>query len=64
MTNEDSERVVEFVAIYGTAYEVIKYAKQHDIEGLMLSLDFEKCFDKIEFEAIYGSLPSLVSQHT
>ena len=37
-------------------YELIKYAKDKDIQAILLSLDFEKCFDKIEFTALHGAL--------
>ena len=38
------------------AYEIIKYAKDNELDGMILSLDFEKCFDKIEFNSIIKSL--------
>ena len=37
-------------------FDLITYAEQNDLEALILSLDFEKCFDKISFKAIFGSL--------
>ena len=37
-------------------FDVITYAQNEEIAALILSLDFEKCFDKIEFEAIYGAM--------
>ena len=39
-----------------TIFELIKYTKEEDIEAILLSLDFMKCFDRIEFNAIYGAL--------
>ena len=36
--------------------EVIKYCNKNRIEGVIMSIDFEKCFDKIEHKAIYGAL--------
>ena len=39
-----------------TIFELIKYTDAKNIDALILSLDFEKCFDKIEFCAIIGSL--------
>ena len=39
-----------------TIYELIRCAEETDLEALILSFDFEKCFDKIEFQAIFGSL--------
>ena len=37
-------------------FDVITLAEQKEVDSLILSLDFEKCFDKIEFEAIYGAM--------
>ena len=34
--------------------QIIKSTKDED--GLIISVDFQKCFDQIDFEAIYGSL--------
>ena len=39
-----------------TAYELIKFAEVNKLEGIILSLDFEKCFDKLSFSAIFGAL--------
>ena len=36
--------------------DLIKIANEDALEAMILSLDFEKCFDKIEFQAITGSL--------
>lgn len=36
--------------------EVIEYCKEADIPGVIMSVDFEKCFDKIEKTAIFGAL--------
>ena len=38
-----------------TTIDIAKYGK-HKINGYLLSLDFEKCFDRIEYKAIIGSL--------
>ena len=32
------------------------YAEEHQVEAMILSLDFEKCFDKIEFQTVFGAL--------
>ena len=37
-------------------YELIKFTETKNMDALILSLDFEKCFDKIEFCALLGSL--------
>ena len=37
-------------------FDLIKYAKEKELEALILSLDFLKCFDMIEFVAIEGAL--------
>ena len=39
-----------------TIYELIKYARDNRLDAIILSLDLEKCFDKIEFCALIGSL--------
>ena len=36
--------------------DIMEYAKQNDIEALILSLDFVKCFDKCSFSILHGSL--------
>ena len=36
--------------------DLMVYTKENNIEGLILALDFEKCFDKIEHSAIIGSM--------
>ena len=36
--------------------EIIRKTKDSDIDGLILSVDFSKCFDKISFSAIFGAL--------
>ena len=36
--------------------DLIIYAENHDIPAYVLSLDFEKCFDKIDFSAIFGAM--------
>ena len=35
--------------------DMMLYCEQNNLEGLVLSIDFEKCFDKIETTAILGS---------
>ena len=37
-------------------FEVIKYAKNRKIPAIILSIDFDKCFDRIEHSAIYGAM--------
>ena len=37
-------------------FDIIAYSEEKVIEALILLLDFEKCFDKIDFSAILGSL--------
>ena len=36
--------------------DVISYCNNNEIDGVILDLDMEKAFDKLAFEAIYGSL--------
>ena len=36
--------------------EVIQYTQKHDKPGLIMSIDFEKCFDCMEYNVITGSL--------
>ena len=36
--------------------DIMIYAEENEISAMILSLDFEKCFDKIDFEAIFGAL--------
>ena len=36
--------------------DIIEYARRNKIAAVILSIDFEKCFDRIEHEAIRGSL--------
>ena len=36
--------------------DIIHYAKEQDLEALVLSLDFVKCFDKCSFSILHGSL--------
>ena len=38
------------------AFELIKFAKDKDLEAIILSLDFEKCFDKVSFSILFGAL--------
>ena len=35
--------------------DIMLYCEQNNLEGLVLSIDFEKCFDNIETTAILGS---------
>ena len=37
-------------------FELMTYTQNHNIDAMILSLDFMKCFDKIEKTAILGSL--------
>ena len=37
-------------------FEIISLTEREKIDGAILSLDFEKCFDKISFSAIFGAL--------
>ena len=37
-------------------FELMRFTEQNDISSFILSLDFQKCFDKIEFCALYGAL--------
>ena len=37
-------------------HEIIKWAEKNDQECIILSLDFLKCFDRIEFKAITGAM--------
>ena len=36
--------------------DIIEHAKQEDLEAVVLSLDFVKCFDKCSFSILHGSL--------
>ena len=36
--------------------EIIEYTKKHNIPAAIMSIDFEKCFDRIEHSAIIGAL--------
>ena len=36
--------------------DIIEYTKDNKIPGIILSVDMEKCFDKIDYSAIYGAL--------
>ena len=38
--------------------DIIQHMDKHRISGLMISVDFERCFDSIEFLAIEGALKS------
>ena len=37
-------------------FEIMDHTKSWDIDALLISIDFEKCFNKIEFEMIFQSL--------
>ena len=37
-------------------FEVIKYTKKNNIPALIMTIDFRKCFDLIEHNAIFGAL--------
>ena len=39
-----------------TAFELIQFAKANNLDALILSLDFEKCFDKVSFSILFGAL--------
>ena len=36
--------------------DIMNHTKEHDMEALVLSLDFVKCFDKCSFSILHGSL--------
>ena len=36
--------------------EILGYMTRHQQQGVIISIDFEKCFDRIEYRAIRGSL--------
>ena len=36
--------------------DVIEYTKKEKIKGLLISVDFEKAFDKVEYKAVYKAL--------
>ena len=37
-------------------FELIKHTEDEDLDAMILSLDFMKCFDRIEFDALFGAL--------
>ena len=37
-------------------FEIMDHTQCEDIDALLISSDFEKCFNKIEFEMIFQSL--------
>ncbi len=36
--------------------DLIEYTEQEDIPALLISIDFEKCFDRVEWQAVTGAL--------
>ena len=36
--------------------DIIEYTDTENIAALLISVDFEKCFDKIEWKAVFGAL--------
>ena len=36
--------------------DIIQFAEEEDLPGLIISLDFEKCFDRIEVSSLIGAL--------
>ena len=36
--------------------DIMQYAKEEDLEAIIMSLDFMKCFDKCSFSILHGSL--------
>ena len=37
-------------------FDLIKYADEKQLEAVILSLDFQKCFDRVSFSALTGAL--------
>ena len=37
-------------------FDIIQYTEDEDLAGVIISMDFRKCFDRIEINAILGSL--------
>ena len=37
-------------------FDIMRYAEKNELEAIILNLDFSKCFDKIEHQAIKGAL--------
>ena len=37
-------------------FDLMKYSEEKELETFVLSLDFAKCFDKIEFESMIGAM--------
>ena len=37
-------------------FELMQYAERNKIDAIILILDFQKCFDKIDFSALFGAL--------
>ena len=37
-------------------FELMQFAEKHNLEAFILQLDFQKCFDKIDFSALIGAL--------
>ncbi len=36
--------------------DLIEYTEEEDIPALLISIDFEKCFDRVEWQAVIGAL--------
>ncbi len=36
--------------------DIVEYTEQEDIPALLISVDFEKCFDRVEWSAVQGAL--------
>ena len=37
-------------------FDIIMHASEEELEGIVMSVDFLKCFDRISFDAVFGSL--------
>ena len=37
-------------------YDTISYTKKNSIDAILISLDFEKAFDRLEYNSLYGAL--------
>ena len=36
--------------------DIIEYTRRNNIPGMIMSVDMEKCFDKVDYSAIFGAL--------